>query len=137
MASSNTQSVDAVEFQASKALDSYLNSQGNDQKAISSFIKPISDIYIEAFIVPEPRLEQLVEILWDVLLQKVQATPYESPSQDHLVTFLSAIKSTPPPTRPAPKIWGSELWYDLPTFGAAMRSRWNAGPRKNGLSEPK
>jgi hypothetical protein len=131
MPSNNSRSLENFERQASAALTSYLHSNTLDESAvISDLVKPVTSLFTDGQ-VNEGQLEETVQSLWSVLIDKAQSISWDDAAQDRLVGLLKEIKCLPPPTHPAPQIWGSSLWSDLPTFGASMRERWNSGPVKH------
>lgn len=127
-------SIDVAEDQASAALELYLESDTELQDAVTRFTQPVCDLYTE--MVPNEReLADALDALWNALLDIAQSTPYNDPVQDRLVSFIKAVKSLPPPDRPAPEIWGLSLWSDLPILGAGIRERWDIGPGRQFTSQ--
>jgi hypothetical protein len=135
MSPGKTKSINIAQGQASVALESYLKSDTELQGAVSCFVQSLYDLYAEN-LPSESQLANALDTLWMALLDIAQSTAYSDLTQDRLVAFVKAVKSLPPPSQPAPQVWGLSLWSDLPILGATIRERWNTGPSNQFLSPP-
>ncbi|KAK5995193.1 hypothetical protein PT974_03591 [Cladobotryum mycophilum] len=119
----------SIETKLLNILDFALNSPSQSETSVETVASQIDQLFSG----PDDA-EEVIWATWTFILNVVKKIPIDDERLQFLVSVVGKLKTK---SRQTVEIWGSNtnVWKDLPLFGAVAREAWNGIPEFNGTEQ--